>query len=182
MAATTAKAQNAADYVPSASSGDASSTKVNVSPLSSSDEAAAKQKLDGLIQKTSKSGWDRLNNLGMVAYDHFKYAEAQTNFLQAIRELKKGNQKDQRLVTTRNNLGSAYLAEGDYLNSQDAFELALQTERDLSQLNRPEVGRTLEGLAVVYKQTGKSDKAEALLKEVIKTREETLGASSSAVA
>src|SRR5688572_10751157 len=81
--------------------------------------------LKGVISttKTSPSPWARLNQLGTESMDKSKYPDAQNYFMQAIRELKKHNEKDDRLIESRNNLDDAYYADNKNRDAQEAYEL-----------------------------------------------------------
>lgn len=145
-------------------------------------DTSATDRLNAIISKSGNTQWDRLNKLGTEAYDHFKFTEAQTHFLAAIRELKKTNQRDDRLVLSRNNLGDAYLADGKHMDAIDAFELAFETEKELSKVGTAEGGRTLDGLAMAYKGTGNYKRAEQLFKQALQIRQSAVGATSAEVA
>ncbi len=149
-------------------------------PQSSSERAS--ERLHAVIQHTATSAWQRNFDSGCEAFAHFKFEEAEKYLMQAIRELKKTNIKDTRLIQSRNKVGDTFLAEGKYLDAQEAFEAARETEKELSLTQTPDGAHTTDGLATVYKETEKFAKAEQLFKEALQTQESTLGANDPAVA
>ncbi len=139
-------------------------------------------KLEAIIRKTQTSAWQRYNNLGKAAYNQGYYEDAEKNFLSAIRELKKTNEKDDRLLKSRNNLGLTYIMLGKYLDAKEVFVLAINLSKELYGSKSQQATRSLNGLATVYKYMGQQKKAEQTYKDALKMQEELLGANHPAVA
>lgn len=100
---------------------------------SPSGSQTASERLKAIITKTQTSPWERYYKQGNDSFFQGYYEDAEKHYLQAIRELKKTNQKDERLLKTRNSLGQAFLKDGKYLDAREAFELALKSAEDLGQ-------------------------------------------------
>ncbi|MBS1989768.1 MAG: tetratricopeptide repeat protein [Cyanobacteria bacterium SZAS LIN-3] len=139
-------------------------------------------KLEALIQKTEGGNWERLQQLGKDAFAQGYYEEAEKQFLAAIRELKKTNLKDERLLKSRIALGQAYLRDGKYYDAEEAFTLAQGTANELGKSKSLEYVKTMEGLAQVYKANEKYPKAEQALKTAITMRRQLQGADTLGVA
>lgn len=146
------------------------------------EESTRADRLNAIITKTDNSPWERYNRLGKESFEKYNYSEAVKNFVLAIRELKKTNLKDERLVESRNNLGETYLADSKFMDAEEAFEAARQTEQDLHMIEGPQIGRTLRGMAKVYQATDKPAKAEQAYKDAIQTRQSSLGPNHPSVA
>lgn len=148
----------------------------------SASSGEGKSKLEAIITRTSTSAWQRLNSLGNDSYFQGYFEEAQKNYLAAIRELKKTNIKDDRLMKSRNNLGSAYLRDGKTLDAKEAFDLALVTGKEINRDKSVEAARSLTGLAMVNRLNDNFKKSEQLYKDSLKMRQSIEGDSTQGVA
>ncbi|MBZ0186835.1 MAG: tetratricopeptide repeat protein, partial [Candidatus Obscuribacterales bacterium] len=83
----------------------------------------------------------------------------------AIRELKKVNIKDERLLRTRNRLADVLLKVGKTLDAKDTYLLALKTAKELDKEKSLEAARSLSGLARVAVANEKFRDSEKLIKE-----------------
>jgi tetratricopeptide (TPR) repeat protein len=150
-------------------------------PATSVSASAGDATLKALLQ-TNATAWDREYNLGGEALERGFWQSAQQHFLAAIRELKKTNIKDERLLKTRNLLGKAYLKDNKLLDAAEAFQLAQQTANDLHLGQTVESARALEGLGTVAAKSGQFARAEQLYKQALTIREQVQGETSPGIA
>jgi tetratricopeptide (TPR) repeat protein len=77
--------------------------------------------------------------------------------------------------------GLAAWREGKYSEAEGLYKRALAIREQALGASHPDVGTTLNNLALVYRAQGKYGEAEGLLKHALVTREQALGASHPAV-
>lgn len=137
-------------------------------------------KLDAIINK-SDSNYDRLMRQGFDMLTQGRLAEAEKQFVSAIRELKKTGINDIRLAKARNAAANVSLRDGDLLDAKNTFELALKTAKEIDGPNI-EVPKAMAGLGCVARANGDYKKAEAQLKESIRVRQKLTGENDAGVA
>src|SRR5262249_39220387 len=64
---------------------------------------------------------------------------------------------------------------GKYVEAEELLKRALVTRERALGANHPDVGQTLNNLALVYRDQGKYEEAEALFKRALMIREQALG-------
>ncbi len=146
------------------------------------ESADANAKLEAIIHKSNMTAWDRYQEQGMKSLKERYYEDAQKHFLEAIRELKKTNIKDERLVKSRVGLGQSYLGDGKNADAIEAFQLVLESAKSVPADTKIEQVKAREGLAAAYSAASQYKKAEALTKEALELRKEIQGPNGQAVA
>jgi tetratricopeptide (TPR) repeat protein len=143
----------------------------------------ASNKLQAIIRKTdySASAYDRFMKQAYDALVQGYLAEAEKQYVNAIRELKKTGIKDLRLAKARNAVANVSLRDGDLLDARQTFELALKTAKENPGPNLEEA-KALAGLGCVAKAAGDYKKAETNLKESIRVRQKLVGEYDSGIA
>ncbi|MFN9836711.1 MAG: tetratricopeptide repeat protein [Pseudanabaena sp.] len=79
------------------------------------------------------------------------------------------------LATSLNSLGTLYLDQGKYTDSESIFQKSLQLKRELLGDRHPDVATSLNNLAGLYELQGRYEKAELLHLEAMQLRRELLG-------
>jgi tetratricopeptide (TPR) repeat protein len=153
-----------------AGSADADRPRLPHSTVSEGKTPALSERLDAALNFTHNNAWEKSFALGKEKLAQGYYAEAQTNLLNAIRDLKRTKTVDSSLIRARNWLGQAYLRDGKYVDANEAFTLAEQLAKQLNLTNDALYAGTLEGMALVCKQTDQMKKAERLFKQAIEIR------------
>lgn len=138
-------------------------------------------KLDAIINKSSDTAYDRFMRQGSDLLVQGRLADAEKQFVNAIRELKKTGINDIRLAKARNSAANVSLRDGNLLDAKNTFELALKTAKETAGPNI-EVPKAMAGLGCVAKASGDYKKAETQLKESIRVRQKLTGENDQGVA
>jgi tetratricopeptide (TPR) repeat protein len=109
-----------------------------------------------------ENDWTRANSQGLEAQRGGRYAEAASHFAAAVEAA--GNDAERR-AKAEMNLAAVVYYQGDYATAERLYRgLASFWETQ----DRPsERAKTLSNLAVLYRVTGRLDKAEALQRQVL---------------
>jgi tetratricopeptide (TPR) repeat protein len=91
------------------------------------------------------------------------------------RLLKSQGDNDTERIQNLRNLGSIYLASGDYAKAKPLFQEAIAYSRELKGNDHPDTAGAIASLAQVYALSGEYDKAEALAVEGLQLYEKVLG-------
>jgi tetratricopeptide (TPR) repeat protein len=119
--------------------------------------------------------WDLYIDEGNLAYSEQHFAEAEKQYLAAVKEAEKFGPQDSRLITSLDSLASVYEAQRRYAEAEPLYRRTLAIQENLLGLEHPDVADTLNNLAMIYKAQGKYPDAEPLYKHALAIREKALG-------
>ena len=122
--------------------------------------------------------WTTYSDAGREAYEQGHYAEAEKQWMAALKEAEKFGQQDRRLAhvaTSLNNLAELYHKQGKYAEAEPLYKRALAVAEKALGPDHPEVATSLNNLAEFYRAQGKYAEAEPLRKRALAIREKALG-------
>lgn len=99
------------------------------------------------------------------AYQAQDYAEAEKNFVQALKESDKLEKGDKRPATTKYNLALVYQAEGKYTEAEDMFSKAKDAFIEIYGADHQRVGQVYLDMADLYVQQAGEDAKPELRKK-----------------
>ncbi|MBX9669500.1 MAG: tetratricopeptide repeat protein [Candidatus Obscuribacterales bacterium] len=104
--------------------------------------------------------WERYNVAGQQAMSQGKQAEAEKHFQLAVTEAEKFGPKDNRLVTSLNNLANCLRAQGRYGESDPVYKRAIQAKEASDGPFHEGLVSILENYATMLKACGRESEAE----------------------
>ncbi len=113
----------------------------------------------GLAQGGS---WESYIAAGQEAYQRADYAEADKQFMAALKQAEGFGPQDPRLATSLNGLAALYRSLGRYAEAEPLHKRALAIGEKALGPNHADVAQSLNDLAVLYARQGKSAEAEPL--------------------
>ncbi|MFZ1413473.1 MAG: tetratricopeptide repeat protein [Defluviicoccus sp.] len=123
-----------------------------------------------------KQEWEELNKRTVQTYQSGDYKGAldlaEKAYALARRTFGK---RDERTLTSLNNLAGLYKAQGRYGEAEPLYKEALQASREVLGARHPNTLSSLNNLAMLYDSQGRYGEAEALFKEALQARREVLG-------
>lgn len=124
------------------------------------------------------SAWQRCYQNGMRQRFQGHLDAAEKDFLEAIKQLKKVNLKDERLLKSRIELAETFLQNNKARDAKDTFKLALQTAKDLGKRHSQYTARCISGMARAARMEGKYKSSEDQLKKALSLSSELAGENS----
>ena len=124
----------------------------------------------------ARQRWQQLNGSVREAYQAGDYSKGVALGEKALRLARQrfGN-RDSDTLTSVNNLGFLYKAEGRYGEAEPLYREALQARREVLGPRHPDTLLSLNNLAGLYESQGRYGEAEPLYREALQTRREVLG-------
>ncbi len=117
-----------------------------------------------------------LQRMASVQIDMGDYPSAEDNLLKAMTAYKTEKKtKTQNYIYTQQAIGELDAINGDFNNSQKNLNDAYQNAKKFSVINEMLPVNMKEGLADLYLEVGKYDKAEAILLEAVALKQNKLG-------
>ncbi|PZM77716.1 MAG: hypothetical protein DKT66_25905 [Candidatus Melainabacteria bacterium] len=123
---------------------------------------------------STASMFDRLMNAGLKASAIRADEEAQSKFLEAIKEAKKLFATPDQLIAARLGLADAYFHEEKYIAAGETYQQCIDQSKKLHGTSSREYAHALHGAAAVAFHQGKIAKAEPLIKEALEIRKRLL--------
>ena len=114
--------------------------------------------------------WDSHMAAAFVATDQGSSAEAEKQFLAAIKEAEAFALKDPRLPATLVHLASLYHREGRLEEAEPLYRRVLAVRDQTLAPDDPEIARTLNSLGVVYEAQGRYGEVEPLYQRALAIR------------
>jgi tetratricopeptide (TPR) repeat protein len=112
---------------------------------------------------------------GDKAYREGNYAEAEKQFMAALKEAEKFLPDDPRIAASLNNLGNVYRVLGRYQEAEEYIKRALVAAKNAFGFNHPNVASTLNCLGLLYNLQERYAESEELHKQAVVIREKALG-------
>ena len=106
--------------------------------------------------------WETHNEEGNHSYQQGKYAEAEKQFLAALREAEKFGSADRRLARSLTSLATLYRTQGKYNDAEPLYQRALEIDEKVLGTEDTQVAADLNNLGVLYHAQAKYSEAEAL--------------------
>ena len=119
--------------------------------------------------------WEKYTKAGTEAYQRGQYAEAEKQFVAALKEAEKFGAQDPRLATSLNNLATLYINQGKYAEAESLLRRALATFEKAPGPEHPIVAVVRISLATLYINQAKYAEAETLFQRALATLEKALG-------
>ena len=119
--------------------------------------------------------WDAYIDEGSKAYSEQDFAEAEKQYVAALKEAEKFGPQDARLINSLDSLASLYEAQGKWVEAEPLYQRTVAIQENLLGLEHPDVADNLNNLAIVYKAQGKYSEAEPLYKRALAIREKANG-------
>lgn len=123
---------------------------------------------------SNASMFDRLMQAGLKASEIRADDEAESKFLEAIKEAKKLYAKPEQLIAARLALADVYLHKERFIPANDLFQQCMDQSRKLFGTESREYAHCLHGAASAAFHAGKFSKAEPLIREAIEIRKRIL--------
>ena len=121
------------------------------------------------------SRWKDYNDAGFKAYLQGDYAEAEKQFMDAIKEGEGFGPEDNRLAASLNNLAGLYRAQVKYAEAEPLYRRSLAIGEKVLGPDHPDVATSLNNLAELYDAQGKYTEAEPLYRRSLAIGEKALG-------
>lgn len=115
---------------------------------------------------------------GVKAYRSGKYAEAEKQFVAALKEADEFEEQDPRLATNLNNLNNLagiYRVQAKYAEAEALYRRALAIAENAVGPDHPAVAAGLNNLALLYDDRAKYAEADPLYQRALAIREKALG-------
>jgi tetratricopeptide (TPR) repeat protein len=119
---------------------------------------------------------------GVAAYQQGKYAEAEKQWVAAVKEAEGFGPQDPRLAASLNRLGEVHLHQRRYAEAEPLIKRALAIRQKALGPKNPDVAMSLHNLALLYKAQGRYSEAEPLYQQALAIFEKALGPDHSHVA
>lgn len=119
--------------------------------------------------------WGEHQDAGWTAFKEKKYAEAEKQFRQALKEAEKFPQDDPRLHLTLNSFAETYRVQAKYTEAEPFYKWLLAMDEKALGPEHPSVAASLNNLANNYRVLGKYAKAEPLYERALKIWVKVLG-------
>ena len=108
--------------------------------------------------------WKYYKAAGETAYQQGDHAEAERQFVPALKEAERFDREDPRLATSLNNLAAVYKAQGRHAEAEPLYKHALAIDEKILGPDHPNFSRDLNNLAELYRAQGRYAKSEPLIK------------------
>ncbi len=125
--------------------------------------------------QTGDSPWESYNEAGNDAHEKGNYAEAEKQFLAALREAEKFGPEDPRLAASLNDLALLYYTQGKNAEAEPLYQRALAIWEKVLGPEHPDVAYSLNNLAILYQVQGRYEEAETHFVWALAIREDALG-------
>ncbi len=119
--------------------------------------------------------YERLMNAGLKASEIRADEEAESKFLEAIKEAKKITADPEQLIAARLALADVYLHQEKYIPSAELFQQCIDMSRKQYGSESREHAHALHGAASAAYHQGKIAKAEPLINDAVEIRKQLLG-------
>ena len=119
--------------------------------------------------------WKYYKVAGEAAYQQGNYAEAERQFVAALKEAERFDREDPRLATSLNNLAAVYKAQGRDAEAEPLYKHALAIDEKILGPDHPSFARDLNNLAELYRIQGRYAKSEPLIKRSLAILEVAFG-------
>ena len=106
--------------------------------------------------------WEAHSDAGLEAYQQGDYAEAEKQWMAAVRKAEAFEPQDPRLATSLNNLAELYHTQGQYAQAEPLYKRALAIYEKALGPDHPSVATSLENYADLLQKTGRTAEAEEL--------------------
>ncbi|MBA4078453.1 MAG: hypothetical protein C0508_25715, partial [Cyanobacteria bacterium PR.023] len=128
-----------------------------------------------IIPVCANAEFDRYDKAGTEAYEHGKYAEAETLFSKGLKAAGQSGLDQLEVATAQNNLAEVYRAQAKYSKAEPLYKNSLTIREQALGPNHPTVATSLNNLALLYVTQGRYAQAESLFKRSLTIVEKTLG-------
>jgi tetratricopeptide (TPR) repeat protein len=119
--------------------------------------------------------WEKHQDSGWAAFKEKNYAEAEKQFLDALKEAERFPNDDPRLRLTLNNLAETYRDQAKYSEAEPFYKRVLERDERALGPEHPNVAASLNNLANNYRVLGKYAEAEPLYQRALGIWEKILG-------
>lgn len=119
--------------------------------------------------------WKAAVEAGNDAYSRDRIAEAEQQFLEALKEAEHFGEDDVRLALSLNNLAAVYHTMGKYTMAEPLYTRSLDIKKRVHGDDHPEVALNLHNLAVLYSARRMYPVAEKYYKEALDTKTRIYG-------
>ncbi len=103
--------------------------------------------------------WRTYNEAGERAYLQGQYAEAEKQFLAAVKEAEAFGSQDPRLALSLSNLGTLYQARGQHAQAEPLFKRSLAIREKVLGPEHREVAQSLEDYATALRKANRAAEA-----------------------
>lgn len=111
--------------------------------------------------------WGKYHDSGWVAFKGKNYAEAEKQFLDALKESERFPNDDPRLRLTLNNLAETYREQARYSEAEPFYLRVLEMDERVLAPEHPDIAASLNNLANNYRFLGKYAEAEPLYQRAL---------------
>ena len=119
--------------------------------------------------------WEKHHESGWVAFKGKNYAEAEKQFLVALKEAERFPNDDPRLRLTLSNLAETYRGQAKYSEAEPFYRRVLERDERVLGPEHPNIASSLSNLANNYSLLGKYAEAEPLYKRALEIWKKILG-------
>jgi tetratricopeptide (TPR) repeat protein len=121
---------------------------------------------------------ESLVQLSGLLVERGRYEEGEEGLVEAVEILERGGGDPLQIAWARNRLGQLHWLQGDLEGAEPHFRSALSQRRKELESDHPLVGESLNNLAVLLDDLGRTDEAETLYREALVAIEKAYGESS----
>lgn len=129
------------------------------------------------VRQEAKLNWQQYIDEGTKLFERRRLAQAEVQFLEALRLAENFTGDDPRLATSLNNLAALYHSQGKYAFAEDMYKRALVLCQRLHGQQSAEVARILFNLAVLYSAKAAYTEAELHYQQSLAIKEHLFGIS-----
>ena len=119
--------------------------------------------------------WDTHAAAGRRYFEEGRYAEAEKQYLEAVRKAEEFGPKDSRLSVSLSNLAVVYRAQGRFAEGERLYKRSLEIDQSAPGAENLQVATTLNNLAVLYRDMGRYAEAVSLQRQALAIDEKALG-------
>lgn len=123
------------------------------------------------MSQTTEARWEQHNEAGCRHFGQGAYAEAEREFLAAIREASSLGPENLRLAASLNNLGLLKYRQRDLGQAEQLFRRSLTVREQLLGADHAAIAQSAANLATLYYARGELDAAEPLARRALTIRE-----------
>ena len=120
-----------------------------------------------------RATWKANMQAASRVYEQGRYAEAEQQWVAALKAADGFGPKDPRLLASLNRLAQLYHAQGKYTQAERLYQRALAIAETVLGPDHPDLASNLRNLAAVYEAQGKLAEAAPLRKRALTLREKT---------
>ena len=113
-------------------------------------------------QACTSWNWISYNNAGTEALEQGRYAEAEEQFLAALKEAENFGPEDLRLARSLNELARLYHAEDKYAEAEPLYQRSLAIWEKTLGPEHPNVATSLENYAALLDKMGREEEASSM--------------------